>query len=142
VLGEQQIYAKALSLYSNAFHLEPGNFTYAADLAQTYYSLKPLPVEPALTAWTNALRIASTPLDQEQVLVHLARVLMLSGRFTEARRHLNAVTLTNLAQPKANLLRAIEAREGPGTSTNSTPPPGRSGSAPPGSSPPASAETH
>jgi len=42
-LNEQQVYGKALGLYSNAFILIPGNFSFAWDLAQTYYVIKPLP---------------------------------------------------------------------------------------------------
>lgn len=128
-LSQPEVYAKALSLFSNALRLDPTNFAFAADLAQTYYSLQPLPAESALAAWTNALRIATTPLDHEQVFVHLARVCMLSGRFAEARRQLSLVTHTNLAQPKANLLRAIAAREASG-SANPSPPPGSNPSVP------------
>jgi len=120
-LNEQQVYAKTLQLYSNAAWLAPLNFTFASDLAQTYYSLKPLPADDALKAWTNAVKRAHNELEREEVYVHLARVKMLAGRLREARAQLIAVTNENSAQLKANLLRRIEERENPARATNAPP---------------------
>ncbi len=112
-LNEQQVYAKALGLYSNAFHLNPRNFSFAWDLAQTYYVIKPLPTEDALRSWTNALLIAQDEIDRENVHLHLARIKMLAGRYPEARAQLSAVTNEHCLELKTRLIRNIEEREKP-----------------------------
>lgn len=110
-LTEQQVYAKALGLYSNAFRLAPTNYQFASDLAQTYYALTPLPFETALSAWTNAMAVATDENQRQLTSIHLARLKMLSGRLTEARAHLATVTLPECAQLKSNLLARIVERE-------------------------------
>ena len=55
-ITEQQVYDKALGLYSKALKLDPQNFPLASDVAQTYYGIKPLRLEDALKAWTNTPR--------------------------------------------------------------------------------------
>ena len=110
-ITEQQVYGKALLMYSNALRLDPQNFAFARDLAQTYYSLKPFPPEEALAAWTNAWRIARQESDREDASVHLARVKMLAGRFAEARAQLQAVTNQASLQAKTALLHNIAERE-------------------------------
>ncbi len=110
-VDEQQIYAKASLQYSNAARLEPRSFAFASDAGEVYYHLKPLPVESALQAWTNALNVAATAVERELVYIHLARVKMLAGRLSEARDQLNGVTHEQTATLKANLLRAIGERE-------------------------------
>lgn len=110
-LSEQQVFSRALLLYSNAARLAPRDFAFAWDFAQTYYSLQPLPYKAALQAWTNALGTAGTELEREKILLHLARVKMLAGRLAEARTQLDAVTNAGIASMKATLLRAIQQRE-------------------------------
>jgi tetratricopeptide (TPR) repeat protein len=110
-LSEQQVYGKSLLLYSNALRLDPTNFTFARDVAQTFYSLKPLPTDAALSAWTNALSIGRDEADREDVCVHLARVKMLAGRFDEARAQLQAVTNQACLAAKTALLRNLQERE-------------------------------
>lgn len=110
-LTEQGVYARALLLYSNAMTLDSSNFTFAHDYAETYYSVKPLPIEPALKAWTNASKIARNELDREDACVHLARVKMLAGRFDQARAQLIQVTNETWMQAKTNLLKNIQDRE-------------------------------
>jgi tetratricopeptide (TPR) repeat protein len=110
-ITEQQVYGKSLLLYSNALRLDPQNFVFARDLAQTYYSLKPLPTEDALQAWTNALGVAHDELDREEVYVHLARVKMLAGRLAEARQQLSNVTNEVYLKAKAGLSHSLEQRE-------------------------------
>src|SRR5258708_7286666 len=110
-LNEQQVYAKALRLYSNAVRLDPQNFAFAWDFAQTYFSIKPLPADDALRSWTNALRSANGEVEREQVHVQCARVKMLAGRLSEARTQLTAVTNEGCAKLKAGLIRSIEERE-------------------------------
>jgi tetratricopeptide (TPR) repeat protein len=121
-MTEQQVYARALGLYSNAFRLDPKNYQFASDLAQTYYALTPLPFETALNAWTNASAIAQDENERQLTSIHLARLKMLSGRLAEARAHLANVTNQECAQLKSNLLARIAEREIPPKSPG--PPPG------------------
>ncbi len=111
--NEQQVFAKALGMYSNAVRLDPHNFDFAWDFAQTYYSVKPLPADDALRSWTDALSSAHSELEREQVYVQCARVKMLAGRLVEARAQLNAVTNESCLKLKAGLIRSIEEREKP-----------------------------
>ncbi len=108
-LSEQQVFSKTLDLYRTAARLEPHNFAFGWDFAETYYALRPFPYEPALRAWTNALASAQSEGDREAVYVHLARVKMLAGRLAEARAQLDAVT--NETPAKAALLRTIQERQ-------------------------------
>jgi len=110
-ISEQQVFGKVLLAYSNAVRFAPQNFTYARDLAQTYYSVKPFPSDVALSAWTNALVVAREEADREDAYVHLARVKMLAGRFAEARVQLSVVTNAASLKAKTALLHNIEERE-------------------------------
>jgi tetratricopeptide (TPR) repeat protein len=120
-LTEQQVYTKALLTYSNAVRLDPENFPYASDFAQTYYALDPFPANAALRAWNTTLNLAHDELEREGVYVHLARVKMLAGNLPDARQQLTVVTNASYAKLKGNLLRAIDQREHPAPLTNSPP---------------------
>ena len=112
-ITEQQVYARALSLYSNAVTLEPTNFLFTSDYAQTYYALDPLPYEAALRSWTNALGSASHDGQRQMVHVHLARLKMLDGRYDESRAHLTMVTNQECSQLRSNLLRRLDEQQKP-----------------------------
>jgi Tfp pilus assembly protein PilF len=117
-LDEQQVFARALGLYSNAARLEPKKFLFASRVADTYYAIKPFPAEQALKAWTNALQLTATDVEREGVYVHLARGKMLAGRLAEARAQLNAVTNAAFSEIKSELLKNIAEREMETTQTN------------------------
>ena len=110
-LTEQGVYARSIMLYSNALVLDPLNYNFARDLAQTYYSVTPLPYDHALQAWTNAINLARQERDLHDSYVHLARVKMLAGQFNEARAQLALVTNESCLQAKTNLLKNIQQRE-------------------------------
>lgn len=119
-IEEQQVFDKAMNLYSNAMRFDPTNFVLATDVAQSYYGIRPLRTNDALVAWTNALNIASDENEREAVQLHLARVKMMAGQFKEARAHLESVK-NDAHNPghdeiKARLLRNLNEREG-GTNT-------------------------
>ncbi len=120
-LDEQQVFTKCLGLFSNACRLDPANFPFASDLAQSYYALQPLPFETALKAWTNALSLAHDDLERDGVFVHLARVKMLAGQYKDARRQLGAVKNPSYERLKTSLLLSIEEREHPKPATNAPP---------------------
>ena len=116
-IEEQQVFDKALTLYSNAMQLDPTNFILAADVARSYYGIKPLRTNDALSSWTNAFKLASTEDERQGVNVHFARVQMLSGNFSQARSHLESVTNGMHQELKKRLLRAINEREASATNT-------------------------
>lgn len=91
-INEGQVFDKALALYQKAIKLDPDNFVLMTDYAESYYGIKPLRTNDALVAWTNALTIATNDFEREGVYVHLARVKMLAGQFSEAQAQLNSIT--------------------------------------------------
>jgi len=109
-IDEQQVFDKAMSLYSNSMRLDPTNFLMAADIAQSYYIILPLRTNDALQAWTNALKIASDEVEKEGVHVHLARVKMKAGMLSEARQHLEGVRHERHQATKERLLRNLKER--------------------------------
>jgi tetratricopeptide (TPR) repeat protein len=120
-ITEQQVFDKALALYTQALKLDPTNFPLATDLAQSYYGIKPVRTEDALRAWTNALKIASDEVEREGVYVHLARFKFNAGRLDEARAQLTAVTNQTYAELKKRLLHNIEEKEKLASDTNQPP---------------------
>ena len=114
-INEQQVFDKALALYARACKLRPNDFVMSADLAISYYGIKPLRTNDALVAWTNAMRIATTEDEREGVDIHFARIKMAIGRYAEAQAHLDAVTNGTYAVMKARLERNLTEREHPST---------------------------
>jgi tetratricopeptide (TPR) repeat protein len=117
-INEQQVFDKALSLYSNAIRLDPKDFKLAADVAQTFYGIQPPRTDDALRAWTNAFQLASDDIEREGVHVHFARVKWKAGRFDEARGHLNVVTNAQNLEVKRRVLKSLEAEVEKRASTN------------------------
>lgn len=109
-INEEQVFAKAFELYSNAMRLDPENFPLASDVAQSYYVIKPLRADEALKSWTNALHLAHDEIEREGVYIHFARIKFMAGRFAEARSQLNAVTNQMYLELKKRLLRNLDAR--------------------------------
>ncbi|HEY2081192.1 MAG TPA: hypothetical protein VGI88_00280 [Verrucomicrobiae bacterium] len=91
-IDEQQVFDKALMLYSNATRLDPTNFELASDVAMTYYGIKPLRTNDALASWTNTLKLAHDEIEREGVYIHFARIQISAGNFAEAQRRLDSVT--------------------------------------------------
>lgn len=110
-MTEQEVFNKALELYSKALQLDPTNFPLASDVAQTYYGIKPTRTEDALKAWTNALSIAHDTVEREGVYVHLARIKIHAGRLAEAQSHLNAVTNEMYLAMKTRLERNLQEEQ-------------------------------
>lgn len=111
ITNEQQVFDKALGLYRKAAELDPRSFFIAADLAQTYYGIKPPRHADALAAWRKAFELAGDDLEREGVRVHLARVLVQAGRFAEARAQLNLITNVNYAESRMRIEKTMETRE-------------------------------
>lgn len=109
-INEEQVFAKALELYSNAMRLDPQNFVLASDVAQTYYGITPMRTEAALKAWTNAFNVARDEIEREGVQIHFARIKSLARRFEEAQGHLNCVTSETYASLKARVTKRMQER--------------------------------
>jgi len=109
-LEEPAVFQKALNLYSNAMRLDPDNFPLASDVAQTYYGIRPLPIDRALASWTNAFRIAHDEAEREGVQIHFARLKLVAGRFSEVQAHLNTITNTAYTDLKNKLARNLQDR--------------------------------
>jgi tetratricopeptide (TPR) repeat protein len=110
-ISEQEVFDKALLLYSNALRLDPTNFPLASDIAQTYYGIQPRRTDAALNAWTNTLRIAHDEIEREGVYIHMARLKIGAGRYAEARVHLNAVTNSMYDTLKGRLVRTLDEKD-------------------------------
>lgn len=117
-IEEQQVFDKALSLYSNAMRLAPDDFPLASDIAQTYYGIKPPRTEEALRAWTNTFNLAHDDIEREGVHTHFARVKGQAGRFAEAHGHLSAVTNPMYADLKNRLERSLKEKQAEAAVTN------------------------
>jgi tetratricopeptide (TPR) repeat protein len=120
-ITEQQVFDKALDLYTKAVKLDPTNFALATKLAESYYGIRPVRTEDALISWTNALKLASNSVEREGVYLHLARFKMNAGRFDDARSQLAAVTNEAYSTLKARLTRTMQEREKAAKETNSPP---------------------
>jgi len=121
-INEQQVFDRALALYSNAMRLDPHDFQLAADVAQTFYGIQPPRVDDALRAWTNAFALAGNAEEREGVHLHFARIKIKAGRLEEAQSHLNQVTDTSHEVVKGRLIRMLQqARPAPPTATNASP---------------------
>ena len=112
-ITEPQVFDKALGLYKQAMALEPGSLVLATDYAQSYYGIRPLRTNDALTAWTNALKICRDENEREGVQLHLARVKTQAGLYDEAQGHLNLVTNAVFAEMRRRLERSLADHKNP-----------------------------
>ena len=134
-ITEQEVFAKAMGLYRKALSLDPENFSLAAELAQTYYGIKPAKfddtnatrqaelklADEAMTAWQVAQKMARNELEREGIHLHFARWQINTGRYEEARKSLAAVTNDFWVQSKSALTKKLASRETGSTPTNSAP---------------------
>jgi len=134
-ITEQEVFAKAMELYRKALSLDPENFNLAAEVAQTYYGIKPPKsddaavnraaelklADEALAAWQVALRLARNDLERESVHLHFTRWQINSGRFDEARKNLDLVTNELLAVSRRTLTRKLTNQLAAATATNAAP---------------------
>ncbi len=103
----------------------PTTFPLASDVAQTYYGIKPLRLQDALTAWTNTLALAHDEIEREGVYLHFARLKLQANRFAEVRAHLNAITNEMYEVLKKRLVRNLDEQEQKAQGTNAPPVPNK-----------------
>jgi tetratricopeptide (TPR) repeat protein len=120
-ITEQQVFDKALQLYSKALKLDPTNFPLATDVAQTYYGIKPPRIDEALRAWTNTLVLAHDEIEREGVYVHFARLKLMADRFAQVRAHLNAITNDMYATLKTRITHNLEEAQKKAAQSNAPP---------------------
>lgn len=118
ITNEQQVFDKALGLYSNAMKYDPTNFPLASDVAQTYYGITPFRTNDALRSWTNALNLAHDQVERDGVYLHIARIETKIGHYDEARRIINTVTNSMYAELKDRLIRSANEREADAKGSN------------------------
>ena len=133
-ITEQEVFAKAMGLYRKALSLDPENFSMAAELAQTYYGVKPPKfddtnatrqaelklADEALAAWQVAQKLSSNELEREGIHIHFARWQINTARYDDARKSLAAVTNDVWAASKKTLVTKLTNREAAATGTNVT----------------------
>ena len=128
-IDEAQVFQKALDLYGKARRLAPKDFVLAQEWAQTYYGVKPPRYEEALAAWHEVLALAGDRLQEEGVLIHIARNEISMGRFQSASNRLAQVTNEVYQVLKARVLKNLNVKEAqaktPETVTNAPPAKGR-----------------
>ena len=135
-ITEQQVFARAMELYRKALSLDPENFSLAAELAQTYYGIKPPKLgdtnairaaemklgDEALAAWKAAQKLSNNELEREGIHLHFARWQINLGRYAEARTSLASITNEPWVATKKTLIRKLEGRDAPAAATNAPPP--------------------
>lgn len=113
-INEQQVFDKAMVLYSNAMRLDPTNYALAVDVAKSYYGIKPWRFEDAMRSWTNALNLARSEIDRQEIYTHFARIQIQAGNFGRAREFLDQVTEPQFAALKNRMLKTIRTKESTG----------------------------
>ena len=110
-IPEQKVFDKALDLYRQALALDPTNFVLAADLAQSYYGIRPTRYDDAMAAWQVAEKVANDDIERQGVFLHYARLQINAGKFDEARRNLDKVTQPIHDVVKGRLVRKLADEE-------------------------------
>lgn len=109
-IDEEQVFNKSLDLYRRAMKLDPTNLVLATDYAQSYYGIRPLRVEEALSAWNHCLTVAKSDLEKQGIYVHLARIEWMAGKLDEAQKHLDLVNHPEMQDLKSRVQRNVEKK--------------------------------
>lgn len=109
-IDEEAVFNKSLDLYRRAMKLDPDNILLATDYAQSFYGIKPLRADDAISAWQHALTLAKSDAEREGIYLHLARVELNSGKFTQADQHLAMVKDPAMAELRDRLKRNLEKK--------------------------------
>ncbi|MGA1236467.1 MAG: tetratricopeptide repeat protein [Limisphaerales bacterium] len=133
-ITEPEVFEKSLELYRKAMELDPTNFVLATEYAMSFYGMLPLSTASAeekkegrmkitaraIPAWEDAMKLAADDLQKQGIYVHLARNKYIAGRYDEARKDLEAITLDDYQGIKNKILSNIEKAEQDAASTSIT----------------------
>jgi tetratricopeptide (TPR) repeat protein len=110
-ITEQEVFDKALTLYRQAFSLDPKNFIYATEIAQCFYIIRPLRLEEARKAWQVALDLARDDIESQGVHLHLARIEFMGENYNSAKTHLAKVEHEMYASLKKKISDNVQKKE-------------------------------
>ncbi len=95
---------ETVKAFQSAARLEPENFDFQMRLGEAYYDQASPDWKSALLHWNQVRKTTNTPLRQEIVDLHKARVLGKLGRVTEARTLAETITQPSLNYSKQSVL--------------------------------------
>jgi hypothetical protein len=87
-----EVTQRALTELGKGMELAPDNFEIAADRAETYLDIKPLPRQRVLQAWERARTIANQKIQRDWVNLQIAIVHLETGELDAAETNLNLVS--------------------------------------------------
>ena len=88
----QQVIRKAIAELDLAIQLEPKNFEFVADRAEAFLDLKPFPYQNALTAWSDALKLATKQNERDWAYLQCAIAHYKANRWKNVSRSLNKMS--------------------------------------------------
>lgn len=91
-INAKQVTRRALDHLQIGMKLAPDDFEIAADRAETFLDLKPLPCQPALQAWEAARKRAKDQRQHDWVNLQTAIVNLETGHLDAAEKSLNLVS--------------------------------------------------
>jgi tetratricopeptide (TPR) repeat protein len=118
-ISEAEVFEKSLALYRKAIELDPNNFLLRSSYAQSFYGTKPQRLEEGLAAWKEAFKVARDEVEQQGVLIHLARCAMNTQHFDEASNFLDGITNKMYLDLKTRLTKRMGVLKTAESSTNS-----------------------
>ena len=87
-----EVTQRALTELGKGMELAPDNFEIAADRAETFLDIKPLPRQRVLQAWERARTIANQKIQRDWVNLQIAIVHLETGELDAAETNLNLVS--------------------------------------------------
>ena len=104
-ISEREVTQRALKEFAVGMKLAPDNFEIAADRAETFLDLKPLPRQRALRAWEESRKRAKGQTQLDWVHLQVAIVHLETGYLDAAEKSLNLVS----KKSHVNLIRKLRA---------------------------------
>jgi tetratricopeptide (TPR) repeat protein len=103
-IDTQQVFDRACLLFKKALSADPRNCEMAAEIARSHYLVQPWRQEEALKAWEQALSLATTDDQRDEISVQFARAQLKAGLQVQALNSLSQVRSPEYATLKRVLL--------------------------------------
>jgi tetratricopeptide (TPR) repeat protein len=113
-ITEAEVFERSLNLLKQALKHYPQNIDLAADLANSYYSVKPARNAEAVAAWGYVHNLAISDSDRQLARLHMARFLIRDGHREQALTMLAQVTLPEHELQKSRVAGSLAAPGAPG----------------------------